>query len=317
MRQLTRQELDQNHKLNDEDLIKGHLNKLQREPGTDVRSDIYRSCTSQLKRAQSNRCSYCECILNDSDPIDHYRPKKKVTGCPDHSGYWWLSYEYDNLLLSCKTCNDKKGNRFDLLDEDKRASKPSDDIENEEPKLLNPYKQDPEAHLYWSDYNVKSTTQQGEYTIGLLKLNCKDNRLGLIQDREKTLANYIYICSLTDDHPENGNRETKLNRLRNGPYVTMLEYVHERIENDGVLHVLLSVLTYSDDQIVSALNKALKDMNPSYRYEGEPGEYTADYFQQNTSGNNTSHMAYRLAYFAKAIRSHVKWNSIDKAWEDR
>jgi hypothetical protein len=43
-------------------------------------------------------CAYCQCDLPQNDPgdVEHYRPK---------STYWWLAYEFQNYLLSCRICN--------------------------------------------------------------------------------------------------------------------------------------------------------------------------------------------------------------------
>ena len=52
------------------------------------------------------KCAYCEGNFQHSEAaleIDHYRPKSKVTGT-DHVGYYWLAYEWSNLLPACKTC---------------------------------------------------------------------------------------------------------------------------------------------------------------------------------------------------------------------
>ena len=62
-------------------------------------------------------CAYCGRNLpgNDRGDVEHYRPKKKVTGDIEHGGYWWLAYELDNYVLSCRTCNSsRKRNKFPL-----------------------------------------------------------------------------------------------------------------------------------------------------------------------------------------------------------
>ncbi len=68
------------------------------------------------------KCAYCERIYKMD--VEHYRPKGevrdennkliKVTGVVagtqiDHPGYYWLCYEWSNLLPSCITCNREGG----------------------------------------------------------------------------------------------------------------------------------------------------------------------------------------------------------------
>ncbi len=72
------------------------------------------------------KCAYCEGALEliDGD-VDHFRPKGAVSdqhGKPitidgdefrEHQGYYWLAYDWRNLLPSCKTCNQiYKGSQF-------------------------------------------------------------------------------------------------------------------------------------------------------------------------------------------------------------
>lgn len=81
----------------------------------------------QLAISYHNKCAYCERICKAD--IEHYRPKKKVSNEEDHDGYYWLCYEWSNLIPSCITCNRDGGkhNKFPILGT--RV--------NEPPKLLN------------------------------------------------------------------------------------------------------------------------------------------------------------------------------------
>lgn len=67
---------------------------------------------------QGRICAYCGADTAETgDDADHFRPKGKVFGDPDHGGYWWLAYDFDNYFLSCTTCNQRlKSNKFPLQD---------------------------------------------------------------------------------------------------------------------------------------------------------------------------------------------------------
>ena len=68
-----------------------------RYKGTDVKQ--------RLKILYRGKCAFCEqCI--EQFHIEHFRPK---------SIYYWLAYSWDNLLAVCPTCNQNKGNRFEVL----------------------------------------------------------------------------------------------------------------------------------------------------------------------------------------------------------
>ena len=62
------------------------------------------------------RCAYCEGrnSAGEFGDAEHYRPKGEVTENRkpiSHPGYYWLAYEWYNLLLSCKKCNSKHPDR--------------------------------------------------------------------------------------------------------------------------------------------------------------------------------------------------------------
>ncbi|REK89631.1 HNH endonuclease [Streptomyces inhibens] len=81
--------------------------------------------------------------------VDHFRPKSEVLGEPSHRGYWWLAYKIENYRIACKHCNSggarfdgvpegrAKGTRFPLL-AGPRAWHPKDDLDLEQPLLLDP-----------------------------------------------------------------------------------------------------------------------------------------------------------------------------------
>ena len=117
----------------------------------------------------SGKCAFCETFIYSAQhgDIEHFRPKgavKDVSNNPillsngeQHRGYYWLAYDYMNLLPSCQLCNQPstgrsnglrigKWNAFPLADEARRAQQPGDEI-HEEPLLINPTADDPAVHL--------------------------------------------------------------------------------------------------------------------------------------------------------------------------
>ena len=105
-----------------------------------------------LHKSQYGKCCYCERKKDKKMEMDveHFRPKAKVEESKNHQGYWWLAYEWCNLLLACKKCNtQKKGTKFPLQDEQKRAFTPQDDLTKEESFLLNPLTENPEDFIQY------------------------------------------------------------------------------------------------------------------------------------------------------------------------
>lgn len=73
------------------------------------------SVIAKLKDIYKSKCAYCEAYEPEPE-IEHYRPKKQVTDAKNHPGYYWLCYEWSNLLPVCHDCNKQgsKGNRFPI-----------------------------------------------------------------------------------------------------------------------------------------------------------------------------------------------------------
>lgn len=59
----------------------------------------------KLQLIYHDKCAYCE-SSQEQLHVEHYRPKR--------GGYYWLSYSWDNLLLSCPVCNSSKSTIFPL-----------------------------------------------------------------------------------------------------------------------------------------------------------------------------------------------------------
>lgn len=115
-----------------------------------------------------DKCAYCESItIAGADwDVEHYRPKGAVAERADHTGYYWLAYDWENLYPSCQHCNQKrrdqarwgdtslaagpaagKLDQFPLVDETARAMTPDDSIDAELPLLLDPNVDDPSLYL--------------------------------------------------------------------------------------------------------------------------------------------------------------------------
>lgn len=96
---------------------------------------------SALHNMHYGKCCYCERRRDKArEPdVEHFRPKLKVSEAQAHRGYWWLAYDWNNLLWACKACNEGfKKNHFPLQDEATRIAVEGGDITNEGVLLVNP-----------------------------------------------------------------------------------------------------------------------------------------------------------------------------------
>jgi len=138
-----------------------------------LRSDDFKSHWKIFKYnlwiKQDKKCCFCEQKINEQDSqVDHYRPKTQIkTKQGDINGYWWLAYEWLNLIAVCATCNRQKTSEFPLVAEAARVlNEMSLDakgtLDREQPMLINPRFDDPESYF---EYDVSQCFRIGEVYI--------------------------------------------------------------------------------------------------------------------------------------------------------
>lgn len=196
------------------------------------------------------KCAYCESLIvaNQHGDVEHFRPKKGLTDADNrpialddgeeneiqHPGYYWLVYDWRNLLPSCVLCNqpnkqmiDGKSIRFGKWNQfpvrDYRASKPGQEV-NEQALLINPIFENPKIHLEIDETGIFSAkTDIGQTCIDIFGLNV---RPGLVDERKRTFRDVqdkvkMWIISLADGNGEDVTQRTQeLIEIRNGviPY---------------------------------------------------------------------------------------------------
>lgn len=142
-----------------------------------------------LINIQNGKCCFCEAMVTHvaHGDVEHYRPKggwiqdnEKL----NQPGYYWLAYNWDNLLFSCQICNQShKKNFFPLADAASRATSHGADITKETPLIINPALDDPEQHIAFKDDIPVGLDQRGKVTIsktGLDREPLNENRRGVL-----------------------------------------------------------------------------------------------------------------------------------------
>lgn len=139
-----------------------------------------KSVKNALIKVQLGKCAFCEAkILHvDHGDVEHFRPKGGVADAPNGPmhlpGYYWLAYVWDNLFLACAICNQTgKRNLFPLADPGRRALNHHDDHAAEPALLIDPGRDDPEAHIGFRQEIAFSIDGglRGSATIDVLGLN--------------------------------------------------------------------------------------------------------------------------------------------------
>lgn len=137
---------------------------------------------SALVQSQHQKCCYCEKSVRDSYcDVEHFRPKSavKVQGkkALQRPGYFWLAYDWDNLILSCEPCNrSHKRNQFPLVDELARATGQTLSTATETNLLINPVTELPEQFLTFREEYVVAVDEnvRGRATREVLALDRED-----------------------------------------------------------------------------------------------------------------------------------------------
>jgi len=112
------------------------------------RQHIWGELKPHLSALSMEKCWYSESLNPTSDKnVDHFRPKGRVEEDPTHEGYWWLAFTSRNFRYASQWCNQRrvdggtsggKSDHFPLLGNGVRAIREGDDLELEDPELLDP-----------------------------------------------------------------------------------------------------------------------------------------------------------------------------------
>lgn len=187
----------------------------------DIKPEVYgcQEVKEALDRIQNGMCCYCECYYETSGKgeVEHFRPKMGYQQDKDdlfhRPGYFWLGYEWNNLMYSCKNCNeDYKKNYFPLKDNTKRANpEKSFSINDETPLLVNPYEEtEPEKHFGFDGGIEFGITEEGKKSVEYYGLD----REALNEDRAEFLDKFVCLEEIYQSHKGQKDEEEKLNKLK-------------------------------------------------------------------------------------------------------
>jgi hypothetical protein len=226
----------------------------------------------------NNKCAYCETPVGRSQfHAEHFRPKGQVKTKKqvvtiqtlegqqfDHPGYFWLAYNWENLLPSCALCNTVKGkkNQFPIIlthasmwksltSEQERQLKrkiiksqdkglksvyylqPIDLDVFEGRLLLHPYLDDPHQHLRFGESGSVAAvegSEMGKHSIEVYDLD--NGPLDSMRHEAQLKALNKFLIAFLDTEGTVSNKirasETAIARFRKGkePYsAAALDYI--------------------------------------------------------------------------------------------
>lgn len=164
-----------------------------------------------LRKAQYDKCCFCERKTEIGD-VEHFRGKggykQKSGDALQKPGYYWLAYEWDNLLFSCEKCNRSyKKNFFPITNTIHRAKSHHDNLKLETPLFIHPAKEDPRQFIEYNGAFPRAIggNEKGKITIekiGLDRPFLNDERLTHYQTFK-----LIFNLSQNNDLPDSKRKE--------------------------------------------------------------------------------------------------------------
>lgn len=162
-----------------------------------------------LIAAQHGKCCFCESKITHIayGDVEHFRPKagfRQEEGEPlGRPGYYWLAYDWGNLYLCCRLCNQRhKRNLFPLADPGRRARSHHDDLGEESPLFLDPGTTDPEQWIgFRGEYIYAIDDHPAAHAtiaaLGLARTELEERR----RDRLHLLAALADLIAAAGRHP--------------------------------------------------------------------------------------------------------------------
>lgn len=167
----------------------------------------------------NGKCAFCDQNTEREDlvpTIHRFRPRRLAKNLnneisSDH--YHWYAYEWKNLYLACRNCNEHKSAYFPVASQRAGKATPIEKVDEvEERVFIDPCIDDPEEFFFYeNDGSIRSNNQYGQVTINLFKLN----RIHLRNRRKSIITNSLKNISFkTSINTENFKTNAEFLGLR-------------------------------------------------------------------------------------------------------
>jgi len=166
-----------------------------RKTDQELLGNAYKVARRALAEGQRFKCCYCEDRLQDDrwEHLEHFRPKAEALreeASKPETGYWWLTWTWENLLFACIRCNSAKGSSFPLIEGSVALAPEEEPPGAEHPVLIDPANEDPHEHIQFRPFGEHwipgPRTTRGEAMLRTVDLGLEPDhegrRVGLQQD---------------------------------------------------------------------------------------------------------------------------------------
>ncbi|GAA4770546.1 MULTISPECIES: AAA family ATPase [Flavobacterium] len=200
--------------------IKSKESRSQQKYSQPFEKELRNKFLEALREVFKGKCAYCESVIpleTSRSEYDHFRPKGGARGLDkefstDH--YWWLTYDWNNIYLSCTLCNQYKSTWFPVEGKRIPLNTPYKEvIYHEKALLVDPCFDKPEEHLIYNEQGeVDFLTSKGKTTIEIIKLNRADlvkARGKIIQELKKEWEHFSKLFSTPEENMTAINKMVK------------------------------------------------------------------------------------------------------------
>jgi uncharacterized protein (TIGR02646 family) len=167
------------------------------------------------------KCAYCERYIGlTSIEIEHYRPKSK---------YYWLCYEWTNLLPSCHECNkigSGKGIKFPLM----TTLKPTIPTKKKDFKAGSKYLKDQKPYLLHPEIDKPES---------FFRFDNKGEMFGT--DKEERGKKTIEICNLNRAELKKDRQEKAIDTFFSAIKIVLASYDEGLLDLNGVIHQFINI----------------------------------------------------------------------------
>lgn len=252
-----------------------------------LQDDVWKGFRDWLKKnVFNNKCAYCESrITGFPGDTEHFRPKGRVRRVDledetseivkvideegeeiPHPGYFWLAYNWQNLLPSCEFCNTAGGKSDvfpvenshvavrrltvsemdDLLDRITQSPETPDifyleprDLDRYEGRLLlHPYYDNPEDHIFFDVEGraaIWNDSAKGKWSYKVYNLDEASKLAARRQEQDLARGRYMSLMGSTDDDPSELKKAAQkfMDTYYRGtlPYAAaVFDFIHDRLE---------------------------------------------------------------------------------------
>lgn len=232
--------------------LKDIFESIQRQERVRIEAFVLEEVRGNLMKMCHSKCAYCESGIGKTGvgEIEHFRPPSGARGmgkeyAPNH--YWWLAYEWDNLLMVCQICLKHKRDFFPLENESNRAAigATGSELKNENPLLIDPCSEDPSQHLSFSANGVlEGKTKKGKTTIDILGLNRRD----IVLERHKAADRFNRELQILKNEASSSTKDVL-------EYISELHSDHPNHEYAGTLRTVFAAWLKDNSELWKSLTQ--------------------------------------------------------------